>query len=46
MYENPLTKLADRQIDQALEDALERLDGAFIGELLAEIARRGQLVEV
>lgn len=46
MYESPITKLSDDQIDQAIEDALARMDSPFVGELVDEIARRGQMVEV
>jgi len=46
MYENPLTRLTDDQIEHAITDALARHDSAFVGELVEEVARRGQLVEV
>ena len=46
MYENPLTRLSDDQIDHAIDEALARRDAPFIGELVEEMARRGQPVEV
>lgn len=46
MYQNPLTRLTDDQIDHAIAEALARGDSPFIGELVQEIARRGQPVEV
>jgi len=46
MYGNPLTRLTDKQIKQAIEEALARHDSRLIGQLFDEIARRGQLVEV
>ena len=46
MYENPLTRLSDDQLEHAIADALARQDSPFIGELVGEIARRGQPVEV
>jgi hypothetical protein len=46
MYENPLTRLSNDQLEHAIAEALARRDSSFIGELVEEIARRGQLVEV
>ncbi|WP_298686981.1 hypothetical protein [uncultured Sphingomonas sp.] len=46
MYENPLTKLSDDQIEHAIDEALARNDSPFLGELVGEIARRGQPVEL
>ena len=45
-YQSPLTRLSDHQIKRAIEQALARGDRPFVGELVSEVARRGQLVEV
>lgn len=45
-YESPLTRLSDHQIKRAIERALARGDRPFVGELVHEVARRGQPLEV
>lgn len=46
MYESPLARLSDDQIERAIDGALERGDAAFIDALVEEIGRRGHDVEV
>ena len=42
----PLRKLHDEQIEEALRGALARDDAPFIKELIDELQRRGHVVEI
>ena len=46
MYESPLTRLSDDQIEHAIDSALARGDSPLIADLVEEIGRRGHDVEV
>jgi hypothetical protein len=47
MYLNdPLSRLSNEQLESALDDALSRNDNPFVWQIVDEIERRGQLLEV
>lgn len=47
MYLNdPLSRLSSEQLETALDEALSRNDNPFVWQIVDEIERRGQLLEV
>ncbi len=46
LYQSPLTRLSDDQIEHAIESALARGDTPLVCELVDEIGRRGHDVDV